>query len=242
MGRSIDLTTVPVSGTSRGLSAYVAEPAGQDAVPGVVVIHEAFGLEDVTRRQAEHLASLGYLAIAPDLFSQGGAIRCMRSTFTSLRSGRGRAFQDISAARSWLVGQERCTGAVGVIGFCMGGAFALMCAAPQHEFGVSSVNYGFLPKDAGGSRGACPVVASYGAKDKQLAGAAEKLRVELGGMGVEVDAKVYPDAGHSFLNDAETGPWYLRRMLKVSGMGPEPTSAADAWQRIDAFFGRHLRG
>ena len=85
-------------------------------------------------------------------------------------------------------------------------------------------------------------MASYGAKDKQLAGAAEKLRVELGGMGVEVDAKVYPDAGHSFLNDAETGPWYLRRMLKVSGMGPEPTSAADAWQRIDAFFGRHLRG
>lgn len=241
MARTVDLTTVPVSGTSAGLTAYVAEPAGQDAVPGVVVIHEAFGLEDVTRRQAEHLAALGYLAIAPDLFSQGGPMRCLRSTFSSLRSGHGRAFQDISAARQWLLGQERCTGAVGIIGFCMGGAFALMCAAPQHEFAVSSVNYGFAPKDLEVLRGACPVVASYGGKDRQLASTADRLRVELGAMGVEVDAKVYPDAGHSFLNDAVTGPWFMRPLAKVTGMGPEPVSAADAWQRIDAFFDRHLR-
>ena len=48
--------------------------------------------------------------------------------------------------------------------------------------------------------------------------------------------KVYPGAGHSFLNDAPNGPALLRPLVRIAGVGPEPTAAADAWGRIEAFF------
>jgi len=51
----------------------------------------------------------------------------------------------------------------------------------------------------------------------------------------------YPSASHSFLNDAENGPRLLRPLIRITGMGPEPAAAADAWQRIEAFFATHLR-
>ena len=241
MGAMTNLSTqTAVPGTSPGLTAYTTRPPGTERLPGVVVVHEAFGLEDVTRRQADHLASMGYVVIVPDLFSAGGARRCLRATFKALQSGQGRAFQDIAAARQWLLDRDDCTGQVGIVGFCMGGGFALLSAAPQHGFDASAVNYGMLPSTPDVLAGACPVVASYGGRDKGMAGAAEKLDVHLTRLGVEHDVKEYPNAGHSFLNDAETGPWYLRPVLKVMGAGPEPASAADAWRRIEAFFGAHL--
>ena len=240
MGETVNLGAhTPVPGASPGLTAYTTRPPGTERLPGVVVVHEAFGLEDITRRQADHLASLGYVVIAPDLFTSGGARRCLKATFAALRSGHGRAFQDIAAARQWLLERDDTTDQVGIIGFCMGGAFALMSAAGR-GFDVSSVNYGFLPKTPDVLAGACPVVASYGGKDKALAGSAAKLEAQLTRLGVEHDVKEYPEAGHSFLNDAETGPWFVRPIFKVTGAGPEPASAADAWRRIEEFFARHL--
>ncbi|MGN6606716.1 MAG: dienelactone hydrolase family protein [Jatrophihabitans sp.] len=228
----------PVGG-SRHLTGHLALPAGDGPWPGVVVIHEAFGLDDVVKRQADRLAAAGYLALAPDLFTDGSTVRCVIGAFRSIASGRGKAFADIEAARVALAGHPDCTGKVGVIGFCMGGAFALLTA--QRGFDASSVNYGVLPKDLDAVlQGACPIVASYGMKDTSLRGAAAKLERGLTRAGVEHDVKEYPSAGHSFLNDAPNGPSLLRPLLRVANVGPEPTAAADAWQRIETFFGEHL--
>ncbi len=226
-------------GVSQGLSAYVARPARPGPGPGVVVIHEAFGIDDVMRRQADRLADAGYLAILPDLFSEGGSRRCLRATLASLKTGEGRAYRDIEAARAWLVAQPDCTGGVGAIGFCMGGAFALMTAA-GYGFAASAVNYGFLPPDEQTLAGACPIVASYGRRDVALRGAAKKLAATLERHDVTHDIKEYPKAGHSFLNDAPVGPAWMRPVLTVLNVGPEPEAAADAWQRIEAFFATHL--
>jgi carboxymethylenebutenolidase len=54
------------------------------------------------------------------------------------------------------------------------------------------------------------------------------------------DVKEYPNAGHSFLNTALSGPAIMRPLVRVMNLGPEPESAKDAWSRIDAFFGEHL--
>ncbi|HWY01963.1 MAG TPA: dienelactone hydrolase family protein [Mycobacterium sp.] len=58
--------------------------------------------------------------------------------------------------------------------------------------------------------------------------------------GVTHDVKEYPAASHAFLNDAETGPHLLRPLLRITGIGPEPDSAKDAWDRIERFFATHL--
>ena len=228
-----------VDGGSARLRGYVARPKTAGPWPGVVIVHEAYGLDDVMRRQADRLAAAGYLAILPDLYSDGGALRCVLRTMRALVTGRGRALVDIEAARQWLLRQGDCTGRIGIIGFCMGGAFALLTANTGFE--VSAANYAILPRDMDAAfTDACPIVASYGAKEPGATRTARRLDRALTKHGVAHDVKVYPNAGHSFLNDAPTGPLVLRPLLKVGNFGPEPESAKDAWQRIEAFFAEHL--
>ena len=235
-----DLALPDRPGGSTGLVGVMAIPDGTGPWPGVVLVHEAYGVTDVMRRQVQHLADLGYVALMPDLYSQGGARRCLVGTFRSLRSGEGRAFVDLETAREFLLAQAESNGKVGVLGFCMGGGFALM-AAVDRGFDAASANYGYLPKDEDALLRACPVVGSYGALDHSLTGAAAKLTAVLERGGIPHDVKEYPDAGHSFLNDEKSGPAAMRFITeRVMGAGPEPESAADAWKRIDAFFGEHL--
>jgi carboxymethylenebutenolidase len=202
------------------------------------MIHEAFGLEEVMQRQAKRLAAAGFLTLAVDLYSAGGAKRCLVPTMTSMLRGHGKAFTDIEVARSWLVESRDCTGKIGVIGFCMGGGFAMVSAG---DFDAASVNYGQLPRKLDEAVvDACPIVGSFGGKDFSLRGAAAKLETALSNAGIENDVKEYPTAGHAFLNDAEAGPKVLRPLERILGIGPDPVAAQDAWKRIDSFFERHL--
>jgi len=221
------------------VGAHLASPpVGAGPWPGVVVLHESFGLNDDIRQQADRLAAAGYLALAPDLFSDGGRLRCLRATFRAAMSGRGKAFEDIETARTWLAGREDCTGRVGVIGFCLGGGFALLTAS--RGFDASAPNYAHLPKDLDGALdGACPVVASYGGNDKTLRGTAATLEAGLERAGVEHDVKEYAGAGHSFLNRHDFGPGGA--ILRVAGIGYHEPSAEDAWGRILRFFEARLR-
>jgi carboxymethylenebutenolidase len=233
-----DVTIGAVDGGSAALKGYLAVPAGPGPWPGVVSIHEAWGLDPVMRRAADRLARMGYLTLALDLYSDGGP-RCVAATIKALASNSGRPFADIEAAQEWVRARPDCTGKVGVIGFCMGGAFALL-SGPR-GFDAASVNYGPLPRRLEQAvAGSCPVVANYGRRDVANIGAARKLERTFERAGVEHDVKEYPDAGHSFLNDSMTGPRVLRPLLWVTGFKPDAVTAEDAWTRIDAFFAEHL--
>ncbi|MDQ0866658.1 dienelactone hydrolase [Arthrobacter globiformis] len=141
----VDLGGAAGAGGSKTLRGYLATPAGESPFPAVVMIHEAFGLNDQIRRHADRLAAAGYLTLAVDLFSDGGPRRCLMGTMKSMVTGKGRVFADIAAARSWLQASPLSTGRTGVIGFCMGGGFALLAA--NDGFDAASVNYGRLPRD-----------------------------------------------------------------------------------------------
>lgn len=220
------------------LRAYLAVPRGDGPWPGVVVIQDSLGLTDDIRVQADRLATGGYLAFAPDLYS-GRGIRCVIATLKQSRSGKGQAYEDIEAAREWLVGRDDCTGRIGIIGFCMGGGFALL-SAPRFDFAAASVNYGEVPEDAVERlRGACPIVGSYGGRDRTLRGRPERLRAALRELDIPHDVKEYPDAGHSFLNRFNTGPLMVP-LVHMAGFDYHHPSAEDAWGRIFSFFDEHL--
>ncbi len=213
--------------------------------PGVVLVHDVFGMSDDMREQADWLAAAGYLTVIPDLYAKDGQtqgwgrVRCVAGAFRAMRSGRGPAYDELETARTDLAAREDCTGAVGAIGYCMGGGFALMLA-PRPGWSAASVNYGPLPEDLEALQGACPVVASYGAKDTTLQGAAEEVAGALEAGGVPHDVKEYASARHGFLNrHAVTSP--LAPVMKVMGVGYDHEAAADAKRRILAFFDTHLR-
>jgi carboxymethylenebutenolidase len=228
-----------------GIPTFVAEPPAGEPWPGVVVVHDALGMTEDLRRQAQWLADSGFLAAAPNLF-QGNRIRCLIRTMREMSRGTdGPTFQDIAAVQAWLKQQPRCTGRVGIIGFCMGGGFALLLA-PNHGYAASSVNYGGTTEE-GWNRlaDACPIVASYGGADRTLKGAAARLERILTEHGVPHDVKEYPGVGHSFLNDHDPSdvPWIFRMLMtRMPNIGYDAAAAGDAKSRIVAFFNAHLGG
>lgn len=234
-----DVTFSSPHGKLRG---YLVEPGGAGPWPGAIVIHDVFGLTADLRRQCEWLAGAGYLALGPDLYSSGSKFSCLRSIILDLKARRGPTFNKIDAARTWLVADERSSGRVGVIGYCMGGGFSLLLA-PSGRYDASSVNYGNVPSDAEAVlAGACPIVASYGAMDRTLKGSASRLDLALSANGVEHDVKEYPNAGHGFMNRHEGGPGIFVAVTgRLMGQGYEEAAAADARARIVTFFDRYVK-
>jgi carboxymethylenebutenolidase len=222
------------------MRAAYAAPADGAKYPGVIVIHELFGLNDDIRRITGRVADLGYAALAPDLYDGPGLrIVCVVRTVAALTRGEGAAFADLDAARVFLQAQPEVNASkIGAIGFCMGGGFALLYAV-RAPLGATAPFYGVVPKDAEQLRGVCPVVASFGGRDGMLKGAGERLERMLGDLGVEHDVRTYPDAGHSFMSK------HGGALAKLASWGPmrvgyNPTAAEDSWRRVADFFGRHL--
>lgn len=238
------MATVSINFPGGELSTYVATPEGAGPWPGACVIHDALGMSQDLRNQADWLASEGYLAAAPDLFNGGTFLGCLRAIMRDFNRGEGPFFDRIEAVRQWLIQHENSTGKVGVIGFCFGGGFALLLA-PRGEFSAASVNYGGLPKNADEFlKQACPIVASYGAKDRTLKGAAARLEGILTAAGIDHDVKEYPETDHAFMNDhsADRIPFLIQVISFLFGGGEfNPASAEDARRRVIAFFDRHLK-
>jgi carboxymethylenebutenolidase len=236
--RWLSMTNIRYDCPAGPLPAYQAVPSSDGPWPGVVVVHDALGTTADLRRITDRFASGGYLALAPALYRRGQKLRCVLSTLMSQRRGSGPAVDDLIAAREHLAADDRCTGKVGIVGFCMGGGVCLLLAS-HGVFDAAAPNYGTLPNDVEALRRSCPVVASYGAKDRILPGAAAKLEGLLTDAGVPHDVKEYPDVGHSFMNDFPA-PWALQVVERIAGLAYSEPEAEDAWRRILAFFGEHL--
>jgi len=225
------------------MPAYLAAPPATIPVPGVVVLHDAAGMSQDLRNQADWLAAEGFLAVAPDLYHPG-KLYCARIIMGDWIAGRkstwtAGALGDIESARAWLSHQPACSGRVGVIGFCMGGGFALLVCS-GHGYSASSINYGGpLPADVDTFLStACPIVASYGAKDRWNQGVAAELERALERVLVAHDVKEYPGAGHSFMNNHES---LFFKALRFTGIGYDEQATMDARRRIAAFFHHHLQ-
>jgi carboxymethylenebutenolidase len=232
---------VPVGKTT--IPASFAVPESSDGPwPGVVVIHEALGLNDDIRRITRRFAESGYVAVAPDLFARLGPMPiCIVRTVAAYRSGGGRALKAIEAARSWLADRPEVDGSrIGVAGFCMGGGFALLMGTTS-TVGVTATFYGDVPRRSQDLDAVCPVIASYGGRDRLFTERGRRLERYLVELGVSHDVKIYDDAGHSFMSQHRglTGAIGALSPLRV---GYNESAAEDAWSRMLHFFAEHLGG
>src|SRR3989475_8866904 len=168
MAAARDLSFPAANG--RPMRAAFALPAPGGKRPGMIVVHEIFGLNDDIRRMTGRFADLGYVALAPDLYDAGGPrMLCIVRTMLALRRRDGPAFADLEAARAWLAARPEVDASrTGVAGFCMGGGFALLYAV-RAPLGAAAVFYGDVPKAADERRGGCPVVAGFGGRDRFFA-------------------------------------------------------------------------
>jgi carboxymethylenebutenolidase len=227
----------------RTMRAALALPPPEVArpVPGIVVLHEVFGLNDDIRSICDRFAANGYAAIAPALYSADSAFVCLTRFMTQMR--------DRSAPPATLAliaaAHQRLTAEPGVdprrsavAGFCMGGGLALVYGAKAGTpVAAVASNYGPVPSDRRLLEGSCPVVGSYGADDRALGDDPARLERWLGELDVPADVKVYEGAAHSFMNRHDS---FLFRVLGRFGAGYRDEQAEDAWRRIFAFFATHV--
>jgi carboxymethylenebutenolidase len=232
--------TVPVS-DARRIRAHFEQPeAGAGVVPGLLVLHEMLGLNDDIRRIAGRFAAEGYAALAPDIFDGRGPMPiCVARTVANVARGEGPIVDDMLALRDWLAKQPTVDGErIGVVGFCMGGGFALLLGSIG-DFQVAAPYYGAVAKDRERYRDICPVVAGYGARDMVFARKGRLLAEHLKALGVQHDVKIYDDAGHSYMSE------HPRWMMALAPFSPlrahyDEAAAEDSWRRMLAFFRAHL--
>lgn len=207
---------------------YLAMPDGKGPHPGVVVIHEAYGLNDDIKAVTRRFAEAGYAALAVDLFSGRNRVVCMTRYMAGMLMGSVNRYgvSDLKSGLTHLamlpdIDAQR----LGAIGFCMGGGFAIAWACTDVRLKAIAPFYGTNPRPLTVVDRICPVVGSYPAQDF-TARSGRALDGELTRHGVKHDIKIYPGARHSFFSE--------------SGRAYDKDAADDAWGRVMKFFADEL--
>ena len=207
---------------------FLALPDSDRPGPGVVVIHEIYGLNDNIKDITQRLAGAGYAALAVDLFSDRNKPICMARYMAGMLRGSVNRFgvEDLKLALSYLAAlPEVDPDRIGAIGFCMGGGFAIAWACTDDRLKAVAPFYGANPRPIDAVQRMCPVVGSYPEKDFTAA-AGRGLDAELTRRDIPHDIKVYPGARHSF--------------FRAGGGAYDRAAADDSWRRVMSFFGTHL--
>jgi len=223
---------VKPAGRSDSIRAYVGYPERKDKAPGVIVIHEIFGLTDWEPTVVDRLAGQGFVAIVPDLLSS----KYGRSP-ADADSGRklvgelepDRVTADLDAVFEYLNGLPAVErGRIGVIGFCWGGGQSFRYATNNPRLRAVVVCYGPAPDTASLRRIRAPVLGIYGENDARITGSLPELTAKMRALGKAFASEVYPGTGHGF--------------LKPGRQGSDTPQVDRAWKRIVEFFRARLGG
>ncbi len=216
------------SGDER-LYAFYARPTGDGPFPAIVLIHEAFGLNEDIKGIAQRFATAGYATLAVDLFSGRNRAVCMarfmHGIFTDSFEHQG--IHDLKEALSFLSERPEVDAArVGAVGYCMGGSFAVAWACADNRLKAVAPHYGFNPRPIEAVRRACPIVGAYPDRDFTTA-QGRALNTFLDTTDIPHDITIYDNTLHSFAN---------------KGGAYAPEAAEEAFRRIVEFFEVHVAG
>jgi carboxymethylenebutenolidase len=213
-----------------GTTAFVFWPAGRDSAPGMVVVHEWWGLNDQIRSVARRLSQEGYIAVVPDLYHGKVAGDSAYARQLSRGLDETRAVNDLGAAVRWLRAQPRLRrGRVGAIGFGMGGRLSQLLALKTPELSAAVMVCGRPetdPRRLAALR--VPLQAHFGAEDHGIsADQASALRTGIERSHIGDSVYVYPGAGVAFMNESDSSY--------------HPDGARQAWARTLQFLQKRLK-
>lgn len=221
------------NGAAQPLPAYVARPKGAGRHATIVVANEIFGIHDYIKDVCRRLAKLGYVAVAPDFFYRSGvnlpALQDRDQIMAVVRQASdAQVDADLRATTDWVRQRPFAKPhALGVTGFCWGGAVAWRAAMENPDVRAAVAWYGQLkPLIARAGELRAPVLGLYGGKDQGITQedvAAMRAALQAAG-NTQAEIHVYPDAGHGFHAD-------YRDSYNAA-------AAQDGWQRMRSFFER----
>ncbi len=227
------VTTSAVSYTSGHdtVNAYLALPAGKGPFPGLVMVHEWWGLTDWIKDNARMFAGKGYAVLAIDLY-RGSVAKDAEAAHELMRGlPEDRAARDLVAAVRYLRSRPDVEkDKVGSIGWCMGGGYSLETALHVPDLSACVICYGRLVTDTSRVKSIpCPILGIFGADDLGIPPKDVHAFASLAkGLGKSVEVKIYSGAGHAFMNPTNT-------------TGYRKESSADAWSRIENFLKKTLQ-
>lgn len=211
-----------------GTTGYLAKPAGQGTFPGVVMIHEWWGLNDNIKEMAKKLASHGYVVLAVDLYNNqvGKTAEEARMLVTSFDSKKG--MDNMRSAISYLK-TEQSSESIGSIGWCFGGGQSLNLAVSNNDLDATVMYYGQVTSDSEKlSKISWPVLGIFAELDKGIPiKSVEEFEKELEALGVSNEIIIYSGVDHAFANP--------------SGERYAPDESKDAWNKTIEFFDKNLK-
>lgn len=212
---------------------YLVEPSQEKAAPGIVVIQEWWGLNDQIKGVAERYAKAGYRVLVPDLYRGKLALEANEAEHLMNDLDFGDASgQDVRGAVQYL--KDTGSSKVGVTGYCMGGALALLAAVHVPESDANAIWYGYPPLEyVDASKIHAPLLGHWGTRDQFFAiDGVDALEEKLQESNVKYEFYRY-DAKHAFANEeADT--------KKLPPLGYNPEAAELAWDRTLAFLEKNL--
>ena len=223
--------TITFPSEPAGGGGFVAAPTTPGKHPAIVVIQEWWGLDGWVREQAERFAGQGYVALAVDLYR--GKVATTQDEAHELSRGlpHDRAIGDLKAGFNYLASRKDVDASrIGVIGWCMGGGYALDLTLAEPRIAATVINYGHLmvdPKTIASIKP--PILGKFGANDRGIPPAdVTAFDAALKKAGKSSDIKIYEGAGHAFMNPNNK-------------QGYVKTADDDALARTDAFFSKTLK-
>lgn len=223
--------TVSYKSGDETISGFLALPDGGGKHPGLIVVHEWWGLNDQVKSDTEKFANQGYIALALDLYR--GKVATTSDEAHELMRGvpDDRGMRDLEAAFAYLASRSDVKAdKIGSVGWCMGGGWSIRLAVNEPRLAACAVNYGSLPTDPSNiARIKAPVLGNFGADDRGITpDSVHAFDSAMKSAGKSIDVKIYDGAGHAFENPNNKD-------------GYRPQAAADAWSRMDVFFKKTLQ-
>lgn len=213
------------------IGGFLATPEKPGRYPGLIVVHEWYGLNDWVKEQTVKLASEGFVALAVDLYRGKVAADAGEAHELSRGLPDDRAVLDLMAGIVYLTTRNDVDHTrVGTIGWCLGGGYAVQLAMHVPRLGACVVNYGALPTDPNDLQNiGAPFLGNFGADDHGITPAdVQAFQKSMETLGRKVDIKIYDGAGHGFENPNNKD-------------GYRPQAAEDAWNRTIAFLNKSLK-